>query len=220
MGGDRGADDAFLDRALDVVGADLGIVLRGDDHAIDARGPPVTVFHGDLRLAVGPQPVQRAVLAHLGQPPRGAVRQRNRRRHQLRRLVAGEAVHHPLIARAQGFDIVVVAVHGSDLERFVNAHLNVGPDCSLRDTHAAGLAVESDLGRAVADPAHGVADDAGHVDVGRLEVISPSTSTKPVVVAASHATGSRGRRPGRRRGWRRRSGRRACRGGPLSPTPR
>ena len=48
--------------------ATSGRVLRGNDHGLDAHGAVVVVFDGHLRLAVGTQIGQRAVLAHLGQP--------------------------------------------------------------------------------------------------------------------------------------------------------
>ena len=47
--------------------ADVGAVLAGNDHRVDAHGLAVVVLHGDLALAVRAQVIQRAVLAHLGQ---------------------------------------------------------------------------------------------------------------------------------------------------------
>ena len=82
-------------------------------------GHAVLVLDGDLGLAVGPQVVQLAALADLGQPARHAVGQRDGQRHQLRRLAAGEAEHHALVAGAE-----LLAVHA----------LAMSGDCSLTET--------------------------------------------------------------------------------------
>ena len=64
-------------------------------------GDAVLVLDGDLGLAVRAQVRQLAGLADLGQPARHPVGERDRQRHQLGRLAAGEAEHHPLVAGAQ-----------------------------------------------------------------------------------------------------------------------
>ncbi len=152
-----------------------------------------------------------ARLADVGQPPRQPVRHRDRHRHQLVGLVAGEADHHALVARARrrrDRRRLPVAV----LERVVDPERDVGRLLLDRDDHAAGLAVDPERGVRVADVQDRVAHDRGMSTYG-LVVISPATNTTPVVTSVSHATRpcgstSRGSRPGPRR----RSGRRACRG--------
>ena len=101
LGLDAGQDDGLDDVGAQLLGADVGIVLRGDHDGADALGHAALVLDGDLGLAVGPQVVQLAALAHLGQAARHAVGQGDGQRHQLRRLAAGEAEHHALVARAQ-----------------------------------------------------------------------------------------------------------------------
>ena len=75
-------------------------MLRGDDDVRDADGLAVFVDHRDLRLGVGTQPRGAAGLANLGQLAAEAMREHDRRRHQLRRFVAGVAEHQPLVAGA------------------------------------------------------------------------------------------------------------------------
>ena len=69
-----------------------------------ARGIAVLVLDRDLGLAVRPEVGQLAGLADLGQATRHPVGERDRERHQLRGLAAGEPEHHPLVARAELVD--------------------------------------------------------------------------------------------------------------------
>ena len=78
----------------------VGRVLRRDDDRVDAHRLVAVVLDRDLALAVGPQPVDFALLAGFGQPVEDAVRQRDRQRHQLGRVVAGVAEHQALVAGA------------------------------------------------------------------------------------------------------------------------
>ena len=75
------------------------------EHALDLDRRAMAVLvelvaHRDLRLAVGPQVVERAVLAHLGEPAGEAVGEHDRQRHQLLGLVDRVAEHHALVACA------------------------------------------------------------------------------------------------------------------------
>ena len=125
------------------------------------------VLDGDLRLAVGPQVGQRPVLAHLGEPAREAVRERDRERHQLGRLAAREPEHHPLVAGA----LVVAVARAARLERLVDAALDVGALLVDRDERAARAVVEAVARVGVADLADRVADDVLELDVrGRRDL--------------------------------------------------
>ena len=119
------------------------------------------VLDGDLCLAVGPQVGERAVLADLGQPVREAMRERDRERHQLRRLAAREPEHHSLVAGA----LLVAVARVARLERLVDAALDVGALLVDRDERAAGAVVEAVAGVGVADLADRVADDGLELDV-------------------------------------------------------
>ena len=81
-------------------------------------------------LPSGSQVVQLAALADLREAACHAVRERDRQRHELRRLAAGEAEHHALVARAE---LVVRRRVVADLERLIDAHRDVA-DCSLTET--------------------------------------------------------------------------------------
>ena len=126
----------------------------------------LVVLDRDLRLAVGPQIVDQTLLAHGGQALGQLVGQRNGQRHELRRLVAGEAEHHALIARA----VVERAVAGLlALERLVDAEGDVRALLVDVCDDGAGLAVKAVFCAVVADLAHGLAHDLRdvHVAVGR-----------------------------------------------------
>ena len=90
----------FRDRLDDLGVRDVRGVLRRDDHRIDPDRREAVVFDGHLALGVGPQPGNRAVLPQVGDPVDDPVRQRDRQRHQLGGVVAGEAEHHSLVAGA------------------------------------------------------------------------------------------------------------------------
>ena len=158
-------------------------MLRAEHDGVHAHGVILLViFDGDLRLAVGTQIVHQLLLAHGGQALGQLVRERDRQRHELRRLVAGVAEHHALIARAV---IERVLAGLLALERVVDAEGNVGALLvDVRDD-GAGLAVKAILGAVIADLAHGLAHDRQR---GRSD---PA--------------------PGSRRGSRQRPDRRSCR---------
>src|ERR1035441_4686613 len=50
-GRDHGVDDVFLDLPAQVFDRNLGAVLGGDDHRVDALGDAAHVLHADLALA-------------------------------------------------------------------------------------------------------------------------------------------------------------------------
>src|SRR5699024_1054512 len=119
----HGAADDEAAGGIDVELGGAGNVLRRDDglhHRLDDGLPQVlggdhdggtaqdvalpVVLHGDLALAVGPQPAELPALAHGGQPPAQGVGHGDGCGHQLRRLVAGVAEHHALVP---GADVLV-----------------------------------------------------------------------------------------------------------------
>ena len=164
-----------LDDVLEQVGLDQGLgveavaMLRRDEHPLDLDRPldPALVdlvADGHLRLPVRPQVRQHLGLADLREPPRELVREHDRQRHQLVRLVRGVPEHHPLIPGADPVDRVDVAV--LRLEGLVDALRDVGRLPVDRDHHAARLRVEPVLGARVADLLDRVADDRADVHVG------------------------------------------------------
>ena len=153
MGAQVGLDDGHV--------LDLGIVLRGDDQSRDLGGDAVVVAHGHLRLPVGAQIRQRAVLAHLRQALGEPVREVDGHRHEHVRLVGGEPEHDALVARADTVEVV-----GIGARRSVDALRDVGALLVDHVDDAAGIAVEAVLRAVVADAAHHVARDLLNVDVG------------------------------------------------------
>ena len=158
-----GAHDLLEHVAADHIQRRLRGVLGRDHDRVDAHGPaPLVVLDGDLGLAVGPQIVDQPALAHLGEAAGERVRQRDRQGHQLRRLAAGVAEHHALIARAV---LQLVGPGLLALERPVDAEGDVaGLLVDVRDD-AAGVAVEAVLRAVVADRADDLARDLRNVDV-------------------------------------------------------
>ncbi len=144
---------------------DVGGVLRGDDDRVEADGLVAVVLDGDLRLAVGAQVGDGAVLTDLGQALGQAVRQEDRQRHEGRRLVGGVAEHQALVAGALPVQLVVVALHPG-LVRRVDTLRDVRGLRADGHRHAAGGAVEALLGGVVADLQDLAADQVRDVRVG------------------------------------------------------
>lgn len=137
------------------VEVDVGGVLRGDDDCVEAGGLVTVVLDGDLGLPVRAQVRDGAVLADLGEAAREPVRQVDRERHELGRLVAGVAEHQPLVARTLPVQLVPFFTFGgtSDpmLVRRVDTLRDVGRLGADGDGDSAGGAVEALLGGVVAD---------------------------------------------------------------------
>ena len=156
----------------------------------------VLVLDRHLRLAVGAEVRQRAVLADLGEPLGQPVREPDRHRHEVIGLVAGVAEHHPLVARADL--VVVVTVAAAQLERLVDALGDVGRLLVDRGDDAARVAVEPVRRVRVADPANRVADEARDVDVG----VGADLAGDDDHAGRAHATRTRHGCPGPPRRWR------------------
>lgn len=92
------------------------------------------------------------------------MREVDRERHQLRRLVAGVAEHQALVAGALPVQLVVIALDAV-LVRGVDALGNVRGLRADGHRDAAGSAVEALLGRVVPDVQDLVADEVGDVGV-------------------------------------------------------
>jgi hypothetical protein len=125
-------------------------VLRRDDDSIDALHlARLRIFDCDLGFAIGAEVRAGTVLANLRKFLAELMRERDGHRHQLGRLVAGEAKHHALVAGASGID-----AHGDIARLFVDA----------RD-HSAGVRIEAVDGVVIADGLDDSADDLLEVDV-------------------------------------------------------
>ena len=81
----------------------VGRVLRRDDHRRDFLGLVVLVEDGHLRLAVGPEKIGLAALAHFGEVMNQTVRHLDRKGHQLWSFIASVTEHHALVAGALFF---------------------------------------------------------------------------------------------------------------------
>ena len=151
LGGDNLLNNLALDVLMQLLLADVGAVLAGDNHGVHAHRLAVLILHGDLALAVRTQIAQRAVLAHRGQALGQLVCQADGQRHQLGGLVAGVAEHHTLVT---GTGNLVVGA-----QRDVGAlAVNVGDNTT-------GLAVKAVFGAVIADGADDLAGGAGNVNI-------------------------------------------------------
>ena len=144
----------------------VGVLGRQHDGVQPHRGGAV-VLDGDLGLAVGPQVVQHAVLADLGQPAGQPVRQRDRQRHQLGGVLDRVAEHQALVAGALGVQRVAGALDAR-LVGGVDALGDVGRLRADADVHAARRAVEALVRRVVADLEDALAHGVGDVGEGLL----------------------------------------------------
>ena len=150
-------DHGLRQRRLLLVHARM--VLRRQHDGVDRDRLAVDVAHRDLGLGVRPQPRQAAVLPDLALPLHEPVRVVDRERHQRRRLVAGVAEHHALVAGA-----LVQVLVGS----MIDAARDVGRLPPVAHHHRAAVGVEAQLRVVVADPAdHGARDSRVVVLDGR-----------------------------------------------------
>ena len=126
----------------------LRAVLGGEHYRVHPDGPSVFVLHSDLGLAVWPQIVHQTHLTHLGQPLGHLVGQGDGQGHQLRRLVAGVAKHHALVAGAVlKLSVLALLV----LQRLIHAHGDVAGLLVNVGDNAAGVTVKAVLGPVIAD---------------------------------------------------------------------
>src|SRR5579862_2003459 len=158
-------DEIRLQQRLDV---EPVAVLRRDEHALDLDRPHAAalvllVAERHLRLPVRAQVGQDLGLAHLAQPLREPVREHDRQRHELVRLVDGVAEHHPLVASALTVERVLVAA--LLLVRVVDALRDVGRLLVDRDDDAACVGVEAELRARISDLGDLAADEPRDVDV-------------------------------------------------------
>ena len=142
-------------------------VLGGDQQLLDLDRAAVEVADRDLRLAVGAQVRHDLGLAHVGEALGELVRERDRQRHQLVRLVARVAEHHALVTRAGDVELIVVGGVGARLVGGVDALGDVGRLLVDRVEHRARVGGEAEVGVGVADLADRLARDLLDVDVRR-----------------------------------------------------
>ena len=166
VGRDDRDDDVLPEVGRDLLARGLLGVLRGDEQLLDGDRAAVDVADRDLRLAVGTQVAQRAVLADRGEPLGQAVREADRGGHELGRLVGRVAEHHPLVAGAGDRGRLVVAALTS-LEGGVDALRDVGGLLVQRVEDRGGVGAEAEVAVDVADLADRLASDLLRIEVGR-----------------------------------------------------
>ena len=132
-------------------------MLRGYNDRVDALDLAVlAILHGNLTLAVRPEPRKAAVLSRLCQRLRQIVRVGDRRRHQLLGFVAGKSEHHALIACALLVRIVIGRIH---------AHRDILRLLVDRRQNRAASSVEAILRVIVADLRDRVSRNARNVHI-------------------------------------------------------
>jgi hypothetical protein len=147
------------------------LVLRGDQQLLDLGGTAVDVADRYLRLAVRAQVRDHLGPAHVGQALGELVRERDRQRHQLRRLARRVAEHHALVTGAGDIEFIVVGRVGARLPGGVDALRDVGRLLVDRVDDRAAVGGEAEVGVGVADAADRLARDVLDVDVrGRRDL--------------------------------------------------
>ena len=150
-------DDLLHNRLAQIGNRDIRRVLRGYNDRVDPLDLAVlAILHGNLTLAVRPEPRKAAVLSRLCQRLCQIVCVRNRGRHQLLGFVAGKAEHHTLIARALLIRVVIGRIHAHrDILRLL-------VDCCQ---NRAASAIEAELRVIVADLRDRVSRNARNVHI-------------------------------------------------------
>ena len=143
-------DDLLDDGFLDLLVREARPVLSREHDGLDRVGLVVHIPDGDLGLGIRAQPRHTPVAAQLGLALDQPMSEINRKRHQLRRLVAGVAEHQALVARAL-LEIQALA--------FVHALGDVLRLLAVGDDHRAGVGIEADRRIGVADALDGLARD-------------------------------------------------------------
>ncbi|KPW19016.1 Uncharacterized protein ALO83_00811 [Pseudomonas cannabina pv. alisalensis] len=132
-------------------------VMLGRQHdGVDADHFAIFVTAGDLGFGIRAQPRQQAGLAGFGLALHQLVREGDRRWHQHVGFVAGVAEHQALVASALIFRLAAVDAL-SDIHRLFADDVH----------HAAGRAVEADVGAVVANVEDDVTHDVFEIDPGR-----------------------------------------------------
>ena len=146
------------------------------------------VAHRHLRLPVRPQVRQHVGLPHLRQPLRDAVREHDRQRHQLARLVRRVAEHHSLVAGADRCradrrrpDRAAPRTRCRRPAR-CRATARRSPRRCRRSPR------RSRISRGCSRCAVIVARTSARMSMYVSVVISPATTTRPVVISVSQAT--------------------------------
>ena len=140
-GGNNRFNDVLGDGVAKVRVRHFLAVLRGDNHAIDARRAAVAVLDSDLRLSIRPEKINFVGFANIGEALREAVGELDRHGHQFFGFIAGEPKHQALVARSTG----------------IHAHGDVRRLPPHRAHDGAGIRVVAVLRAIVADAANGVA---------------------------------------------------------------
>ncbi len=143
-------------------------VLARDEHTLDLGRTLDAVLvdlvaNRYLRLAIRPQVGKHLGLPHLGEALRELVGQRDRKRHQLGRLVGRVSEHHSLVSRAEEVERIRVSM--LSLVRLVHPARDVSRLLVDRHDDTARLEVEAVLRPRVADLGNPVAHHRTNVDV-------------------------------------------------------
>ena len=142
-------------------------MLRRNNDRINASRLVLNILHSNLRFAVGTQVGKQAVLSDSGQLHRKLVRKRNRKRHQLFRLIAGITKHKTLVSCSRVQTIALLTRFR--LSAFINAECNVSGLLMQRADYCASIAIKSVFRIVIADFANSLARNLCniHSRVGR-----------------------------------------------------
>ena len=143
-------DHLVLDKVVDRFLVDIRSMLRRQDASVDPDRFEAIVFDRDLALGIGAEPVDFALLPGFGHAVDNPMRQRDRQRHQFRRVIARVPEHHPLVAGTFA----------------VNPHRDVRALAVELDVDLASLGIEAKVVVCVTDGRDDVAGDLFIIDRG------------------------------------------------------
>ena len=145
LGGQHRLDDLRTQSVGQPGTSAVRVVLGGDDQVVQADWALAVVADRHLRLAVGAQSRDDALLAHEGQTLRQTMSQMDGQGHEGRGVVAGVAEHEPLVSGTLQVERIDVRVVPTGLKGLVDPRRDVRGLLPDRYRHTTGASVEADI---------------------------------------------------------------------------
>ena len=156
--------DDLLDEILaDLLQRHVLIVLGRDDDGLDSYCLAILIGNRDLGLAIRTEIRQRTVLADFRQAAGQTMSQRDRQRHELRRLVRRIAEHHALVASTDSLSGVHLALAG--LDSLVHALGDIRRLLIEGYEDAAGIGIEAIFCPRIANFLDRITDNPRDIDI-------------------------------------------------------
>ncbi|KFM89137.1 hypothetical protein DJ90_6224 [Paenibacillus macerans] len=155
----------LLDVCLNLFQRNFFRMLRRYNDRVHPFGFAVDIFNRNLGFTVRPEVTQRAVLPHFGKAASNTVRQRNRKRHELRRFIRSKTKHQPLVT---GADIFRFLIDLGRIPAFQSGVYALGNVCGLlikRGEDRASIEIEPIFSTGIANLLHRFANNSRNIDI-------------------------------------------------------